>query len=165
MTPDRRSGCPINLALETFGDRWSLIILRDIMFGNRRHFRDLLTLSDEGISSSILAERLKMLVDQGMITNIADPSHKQKTIYSLTEKSIALVPVFAILGEWGLGHLPVTEPFGIRARLLADGGPELWSRFMAELRAMHIDHPQTKIDGSVLRHLTEAYLAQATVSR
>ena len=59
---DQRSGCPINLTLETLGDRWSLIVIRDIMFGNRRHFRELLDESEEGIASNILADRLKRLV-------------------------------------------------------------------------------------------------------
>src|ERR1700744_976794 len=59
---EKRSGCPINLALEVLGDRWSLIVIRDIMFGKRRHFRELLTHSQEGIASNILAARLKRLV-------------------------------------------------------------------------------------------------------
>jgi DNA-binding HxlR family transcriptional regulator len=101
MTATRRSGCPINLALEVFGDRWSLIVLRDMMFGGRRHFRELLNHSQEGISSNILADRLRMLMRQGMITRGPDPTHKQKAIYSLTDKAIALVPVFAQLGAWG----------------------------------------------------------------
>jgi DNA-binding HxlR family transcriptional regulator len=62
MNPPIRSGCPINLALETLGDRWSLIVIRDIMFGNRRHFRELLGHSEEGIASNILADRLKRLL-------------------------------------------------------------------------------------------------------
>ncbi len=53
-----RSGCPINLTLEALGDRWSLIVIRDLMFGNRRHFRELLTRSEEWIASNILADRL-----------------------------------------------------------------------------------------------------------
>ncbi|HEY0790761.1 MAG TPA: hypothetical protein VGD78_06810 [Chthoniobacterales bacterium] len=53
---EKRSGCPINLALEMLGDRWSLIVIRDIMFGNRRHFRELLTRSEEGIASNILPD-------------------------------------------------------------------------------------------------------------
>ncbi len=157
MSLDQRSGCPINLSLETFGDRWSLIILRDMMFGNRRHFRDLLTESEEGISSSILADRLKMLMDEGLISNAPDAYHKQKTIYSLTEKAITLVPVFAVLGAWGIRHLPVTESFSVRARLLDEGGRDLWERFMAELRVMHIERPAAKAESEVLRQLTEAY--------
>jgi DNA-binding HxlR family transcriptional regulator len=60
-----RSGCPVNMAVEAFGDRWTLLVLRDVMFGNRRHFRELLAGSEEGIASNILADRLKRLVDAG----------------------------------------------------------------------------------------------------
>lgn len=60
-----RSGCPINLTLEILGDRWSLIVIRDVMFGNRRHFRELLGDSEEGIASNILSARLKRLVAEG----------------------------------------------------------------------------------------------------
>ena len=127
MSAPHRSGCPINLSLEVFGDRWSLIILRDMTFGGRRHFRELLTQSEEGISSNILADRLKMLLDEGMVTKTDDPSHKQKAVYSLTEKSIALVPIFAHLGAWGRRYLPVSEELSIRAQLLEEGGPALWT--------------------------------------
>lgn len=70
-----RSGCPINLTLETLGDRWSLIVIRDIMFGNRRHYRDLLNHSEEGIASNILANRLKKLKDAGLLSTSPDPTH------------------------------------------------------------------------------------------
>lgn len=109
MRETGRSGCPINLTLEILGDRWSLIVLRDIMFGNRRHFREMLAKSDEGIASNILADRLKRLVEKGLLSRRDDASHKQKAIYSLTEMGIALVPVFAAMGEWGRNFLPVTE--------------------------------------------------------
>ncbi len=65
MDIERRSGCPINLSMEVVGDRWSLVVVRDMMFGNRRHFRDLLTRSHEGIASNILASRLKRLTALG----------------------------------------------------------------------------------------------------
>src|SRR6187397_2858623 len=86
-----RSGCPINLTLEALGDRWSLIAISDLMFGNRRHFRELLTRSEERIASNILADRLTRLEKAGLVSRRDDPSHKQKVIYSLTEASIALV--------------------------------------------------------------------------
>src|SRR6516165_12025903 len=95
MREDRRSGCPINLMLEVVGDKWSLLVIRDMIFGNRRHFRELLAKSEEGIASNILADRLKRLVEQGIVTRVDDPSHKQKAIYSLTEQGIALLPVLA----------------------------------------------------------------------
>src|SRR5271156_2949194 len=92
MRDAHRSGCPINLTLEVLGDRWSLLILRDMIFGGARRFRELLR-SQERIASNILADRLRTLVEAGLLTRSGDPSHKQKAIYSLTEKAIALVPV------------------------------------------------------------------------
>ena len=124
MDEDQRSGCPINLTLEVVGDKWSLLIIRDMMFGNRRHFRELLTKSEEGISSNILADRLKTLLDQGIITWADDPSHKQKGIYSLTEQGIELLPILAQMSGWGFKYLPVTEELGIRAKLLERRRPE-----------------------------------------
>src|SRR5258708_24617370 len=97
MSEEHRSLCPINLSVEIFGDQWTLLILRDMIFGGRRHFRELLQ-SQEGISSNILADRLKMLVEQGVLTKTDDPTYKQKTIYSLTRRAIELVPVFAAIG-------------------------------------------------------------------
>ena len=133
-----RSGCPINLTIQALGDRWSLVILRDIMFGNRRHFRELLGASEERIASNILADRLKKLVAAGFLAITDDPSHKQKHIYSLTEPAIQLVPLMAQLGAWGRRHLPVTPDLAIRAQLLEEGGPEMWADFMDELRTAHL---------------------------
>ena len=135
---EHRSGCPINMTVEILGDKWSLLILRDMMFGNRRHFRELLNNSQEGIASNILADRLKRLVEQGMLTRADDPTHKQKAIYSLTERAIELVPVFAQIGAWGSKWLPVSEELSIRAILLDQGGPKMWEQFMRELRRAHL---------------------------
>jgi DNA-binding HxlR family transcriptional regulator len=142
-----RSGCPINLSLEVFGDGWSLIVLRDIIFGGRRHFRELLNRSEEGIASNILADRLKALVGAGLLTRRPDPTHKQKVVYSLTEAGIALVPVMAALGAWGRRFLPVSEELSIRAELLEEGGPALWEEFMAELREAHLGIPAPRREG------------------
>src|ERR1700733_5335249 len=147
MTDARRSGCPINLTLEVVGDKWSLLIVRDLMFGNRRHFRELLTKSEEGISSNILADRLKTLLDQGIITREDDPSHKQKGIYSLTEQGIELLPILAQMAGWGYKYLPVSEELGIRARLLQEGGPKMWAEFMDELREIHLGVKRRKKAG------------------
>lgn len=157
MRDEQRSGCPINLSLEVFGDRWSLIVIRDMMFGNRRHFRELLSRSEEGIASNILSARLKHLLDLGMITRADDPTHKQKAIYSLTEKTIELVPVFAMLGAWGRRHLPVSRELAIRAQLLEEGGPDMWEAFMAELRTQHLGTPKKPDARSVLAELRAAY--------
>ena len=98
-----RSGCPINLTLEALGDRWSLIVIRDLMFGNRRHFRELLTRSEERIASNILADRLTRLEKAGLVSRRDDPSHKQKVICSLTE--LGLIDEYRIyLHPVVLGH-------------------------------------------------------------
>ena len=153
-----RSGCPINLTIQALGDRWSLVIIRDIMFGNRRHFRELLGASEERIASNILADRLKKLVAAGFLAITDDPSHKQKHIYSLTEPAIQLVPLMAQLGAWGRRHLPVTPDLAIRAQLLEEGGPEMWADFMDELRTEHLGVPPTGRP-SVAAQLQAAYQA------
>ena len=140
MDDERRSGCPINLTLEVLGDKWSLLILRDMIFGGKRHFRELMR-SQEGISSNILADRLRMLVAEELLTKTDDPTHKQKAIYNLTEKAIELVPVFAHIGAWGRKHLPASEELSIRAEVLETGGPPLWDQFMRELRQEHLSRP------------------------
>jgi DNA-binding HxlR family transcriptional regulator len=141
MRKIRRSGCPINLTLEMIGDRWSLIVIRDVMFGNRRHYGDLLRLSDEGIASNILADRLARLVRAGLLSRTDDPTHKQKAIYSLTEASVQLVPLLAHMGAWGRRHTPASRELSIRAQLLEEGGERMWKAFMAELRSIHLGAP------------------------
>jgi DNA-binding HxlR family transcriptional regulator len=164
MDDEHRSGCPINLTLEVLGDKWSLLIIRDMIFGNRRHFRELLTKSEEKIASNILAGRLKTLVKQGIITRAEDPTHKQKAIYSLTEQGIELLPVLAQMAVWGRKYLPVTEELSIRAQLLQEGGPKLWKDFMAELRETHLGRPKRRRSGpSVSERLKAAY--EAVVAR
>jgi DNA-binding HxlR family transcriptional regulator len=158
-----RSGCPINLTLEALGDRWSLLVLRDIMFGDRRHFRELLSRSEEGIASNILADRLRKLTAQGFISRADDPTHRQKGVYSLTEKAIQLVPVMAVIGGWGRRHLAVTEELSIRARLLEEGGPPMWDAFMDELRRKHLG--QGGEGRSVLAELQTAYEAAVAAGR
>ena len=158
MDNDQRSGCPINLTLEVVGDKWSLLVIRDMMFGNRRHFRELLTKSDERISSNILADRLRTLLDQGIVSWADDPSHKQKGIYSLTEQGIELLPVLAQMSGWGFKYLPVTEELGIRAKLLSEGGPKMWAEFMDELRETHLGVKRRKKTGpSAGERLQAAY--------
>jgi DNA-binding HxlR family transcriptional regulator len=162
MSDEQRSGCPINLTLEVVGDKWSLLVIRDMIFGNRRHFRELLTNSEEGIASNILADRLKRLVEQGIITKANDPSHKQKSIYSLTEQGIELLPLLAQMATWGRKYLAVSEELSIRAQLLEEGGPRLWDEFMSELRETHLGIPKSarsKGRASVAERLQAAYAA------
>jgi DNA-binding HxlR family transcriptional regulator len=123
--------------VEMFGDQWSLLIIRDIMFMNRRHFRELLTESQEKIASNILADRLQMLVKQGIIVKSGDPGHKQKAIYSLTERGIELFPLLMDLAAWGNKYLPSSKLRGLAQRL-HEGGPKLRKKFIADLRETHL---------------------------
>ncbi len=136
-----RSYCPINLSLEIFGDTWTLLVLRDLMFSGKRHFRELLQ-SDERISSNILADRLARLVEHGLLTRADDPTHKQKAIYSLTEKAIALLPIVVQIGAWGSRWVPDAKKLDPAARKylreLQEGGPRVWAGLMDGLRAEHL---------------------------
>src|SRR5262249_19061687 len=121
---DHRSECVINRTVEIFGDQWSLLIIRDIIFMNRTHFRELLNNSVEGIASNILADRLQKLVQQGIIVKSQDASHKQKAIYSLTERGIELFPLLMEMVAWGHRCLPNSKLRGL-AQILEEGGPKL----------------------------------------
>ena len=136
MSRPHRSLCPINLALEVFGDRWTLLIVRDLMFAGKRHFREFLQ-SDEHVASNVLADRLGLLVEQGVVTRSGDPTHKQKAVYSLTEKGISLLPILAQIGIWSRAYLPVSEELGSTAAALEAGGPELWQQLIEQLRVEH----------------------------
>ena len=137
MRKDHRSACVMNRTVEIFGDQWSLLVIRDIMFMNRRHFRELLTESLEGIASNILADRLQRLVKQGIIVKSHDASHKQKAIYSLTERGIELLPLLMEMTAWGHKYVPASKLRGV-ARALDEGGPKRRAEFMAELRETHL---------------------------
>jgi len=94
-----RSGCPLNFGLEIFGDKWTLLIIRDLMFFGKRYYNEFLS-SAEGISTNILADRLALLEKESFIIKSRDEAHKQKVIYSLTEKGIDLLPVILEIGLW-----------------------------------------------------------------
>ena len=96
----RRSQCAISIALETVGDKWSLLILRDLMFTGKRSYGELQS-CDEKIATNILADRLKLLEANGFIKSTVSSEKKNKFIYSLTEKGIDLVPVIVELMIWG----------------------------------------------------------------
>jgi len=132
-----RSYCPINLALEVFGDKWSLIIIRGMMFEGKRHFRELLQ-SDEKIASNILTDRLAMLEREGVISKESDPEHKQKIIYSLTPKGIDLLPVIKAMGTWSFKHQPVDVEKNQHAKMLADGGDEVVEAVKQQLMKEHL---------------------------
>lgn len=98
-TSKKRSDCPLSLSLEVFGDKWSLLIIRDLMFGNKSTYNDFLK-SEEGIATNILASRLKGLEENGVIEKKAHPDSKAKILYKLTPKGIDLLPIIMELYIW-----------------------------------------------------------------
>jgi len=140
-----RSGCPINAAVEILGDRWSLLVLRDVIFGDRRYFRALLTGSIEGIASNILADRLVRLVDAGILTR-GTAARGQPARYSLTEAGIQTLPVIYALGNWGRDWRTGTEDLRARQLFMRDEGPAFIEELMNELRVRHLDAPPKSYD-------------------
>ena len=132
-----RSNCPINLAVEVIGDKWTLLIIRDLMFEDKRHFREFLG-GEEKIASNILTDRLAMLETEGIITKKSDPSHKQKFLYSLTAKGIDLLPVIIELGAWSLKYQPVDRERFAHAGQLAKGGAPVRHKLQRGLAKKHL---------------------------
>ncbi|MFZ0320296.1 MAG: helix-turn-helix domain-containing protein [Candidatus Sulfotelmatobacter sp.] len=102
-SPKRRSGCPLNASIEMLGDRWSLLIIRDMMlrgFHSYKQFMDCY----EGIATNILANRLRKLINYGIITATPDPSDGRKVTYQLTRKGIDLAPVLTEMVLWAAAH-------------------------------------------------------------
>lgn len=104
MRAQQRSHCPISLTLEVIGDRWSLLVLRDLILKGKKRYSELAD-SGEGISTNILAERLNRLERSGLISRTVGAKTKQ-VLYAPTKKGMDLVPVLRELGRWGLKHDP-----------------------------------------------------------
>lgn len=104
---DSQSICPIARALNEIGDRWTLVVIRDMYFFNKQRFEEFLQ-SPEKISTNILAERLRRLEQLGIITKQPYGSHSQRMNYSLTQRGKELVPVLEALVKWGLENIPGT---------------------------------------------------------
>lgn len=137
MRTTPRSGCAINAAVEVLGDPWAMLVLRDIMFGNRRHFRQLVAESEEGIATNVLSSRLKQLVAAGLLTRDG-AGLGQRATYSLTEAGIEVLPVMVALGNWGLDHRDGERRLRVRAERLREGGPDFVEAMMDELRVIHL---------------------------
>ena len=102
-SPKRRSECPLNASVEMLGDRWSLLIIRDMMLRGFRTYKEFLECY-EGIATNILADRLRKLVAYEIITSEQDPSDGRKRIYLLTAKGIDLAPVLTEMVLWAAAH-------------------------------------------------------------
>ncbi len=127
MSGKEKSNCPINLSLEVIGDRWTLLIIRDMLFAGKKHFREFLQ-SDEGISSRTLSDRLQSLQEEGIVTRHDDPGHKLKAVYCLTQAGLDLLPILVNLGVWGNRYRTADPALGAVAEELAAGGSEAIAR-------------------------------------
>lgn len=112
----RRSGCPVSISLEIFGDRWSLLIIRDLMVRAYRTFKEFQQ-SGEGIATNILADRLKRLEAAGIIEAYTENTDGRKVNYRLTEKGIDLAPVLLELLIWGARHEDTGAPSAVIAEM------------------------------------------------
>jgi DNA-binding HxlR family transcriptional regulator len=108
MTLSSRSPCPIACTLDLIGDRWTLLVIRDMMFFGKQRFEEFLE-SPEGISTNILASRLKSLEELGLVSKQPYGNHSRRMNYRLTEKGQSLKPVLKIVAAWGLKHVEGTQ--------------------------------------------------------
>lgn len=107
----RQSGCPVAFGLDTFGDRWSLLIIREIMLRGKKTYSDFMQ-ADEAISSNILIDRLKHLEVEGIIEKSRDPENRRSFIYTLTQKGRDLAPIILEIILWSGAH--DHRPFALR---------------------------------------------------
>lgn len=112
----RRSGCPVSISLEIFGDRWSLLIIRDLMVRGLRTFKEFQS-SGERIASNILSDRLRKLETAGIITAEADQTDARKLNYRLTEKGIEMAPILLEMLIWGARHEQTGAPCALIAQM------------------------------------------------
>ncbi len=103
----RRSPCPVACALDLLGDRWTLLVVRDLLLG-RRYFEEFLS-SPEGIATNILSDRLKLLIAQGLVEKVPDEGDRRRFVYRLTPRGRSLRQVLVPLARWSLENIPGTQ--------------------------------------------------------
>ena len=101
-------GCPIRFTMKHFGDKWSFLVIRDMMFRGKKYYHEFLE-AGEGISTNILASRLQSLEEEGVVSKRKDPDKGSRFIYTLTDKGKELIPVMLAMIEWGAKYDPETE--------------------------------------------------------
>jgi DNA-binding HxlR family transcriptional regulator len=122
--------CPIVFSLDIFGDKWSLVILRDILMRDKRHFREFLA-SEERIASNVLSDRLESLVSGGLLTRESDESNRSAAIYKPTKKALELLPMIFELMRWGIVYNPNADTSGpVMRRFMSD--PEGLQKWILE---------------------------------
>lgn len=115
-----KSNCPISYSLDLFGDKWTLLILRDVILWGKTRFAEFQS-SDERIASNILSDRLRRLEEQGIITTQKDPADARQKIYAATAKGLSLTPVLLEIAAWGASNDPHTgAPRGFASAFYAD---------------------------------------------
>ena len=134
-TINRRSECPISYTLDIFGDKWTLLIIRDLLFYGKDSFSEFLC-SDEKIATNILTDRLNVLLQQGFVTKHTSPTNKSKFLYRPTEKAIEMIPILSEITLWAEKYNPgdaamaIAEPLKKnRAKALRDLRKNVEERF------------------------------------
>ncbi len=133
----QKSYCPQYLALEVIGDKWTLLIIRDMIISGKRYFGEFLK-SEEKIASNILTNRLRSLENEGIIYKKKDKEHRQKIIYLLTQKGIDLFPIIMENARWSLKYQPVDKNDAKMAKSILDGGTDKMKSIMEKLKEVHL---------------------------
>ncbi len=129
--------CPIASAAKVLSDQWTVIVLRDIAFFDRRTFGSILKNNNEKIPRPTLANRLKRLCDIGLLTARNDVTHAQRKVYSLTERALGLLPVMVSMGNWTLSQERMKTPQIEFLRELSNQESQAMKKYMDKLRLMH----------------------------
>lgn len=127
-----RSNCPINFVLETFGDKWTLLIVRDLMFKGKRTYGEFLQ-SDEKISTNILADRLGRLEEHEIVKKTVAPDNRSKLIYTLTSKGKDLLPIMLEITAWSARYDAATNTPASFLNKFASSKHEMIAMMLSEL--------------------------------
>lgn len=131
----KRSGCPISCSLDIWGDKWSLLIIRDLMFHNQCSYGDFLK-SEEKIATNILASKLNILQESGIISKSEHPDNKSKVLYKLTNKGIDLIPILIEINLWGDKYLDLSDNYKNLAKLIKKNKEGFLKRSVSRLKKM-----------------------------
>ncbi|MCG8432557.1 MAG: helix-turn-helix transcriptional regulator [Gammaproteobacteria bacterium] len=128
-----KTACPIAFAVDLIGDRWTLLVIRDLMFHGKRYYGELLA-SEEGIATNVLADRLLKLEENGIVTRHDDPDNRKRIRYQLTKKGKALMPALLELVRWSGKHDPKTGAPKAFLRRLEKDREGLMQELLSELK-------------------------------
>jgi DNA-binding HxlR family transcriptional regulator len=138
MSRKGRSGCPLTLALEVVGDRWSLLIVRELLFHGPMSFAELQDWPAERMSSKVLAARLRHLQRADLVARWVHVEPTKRHRYSLTRAGIDLMPAVAELGAWGCRHTRAAPEASARWLRLEQRDPAFRTALMREMEAVHL---------------------------